>query len=50
MKSMVRRYIKDRRTIILAVGPANVDIATQEILCVSLLNYLIDLSTPDGYV
>ena len=32
VKDMVRRYIKDDRTIILAVLPANVDIATQEIL------------------
>ena len=30
--NMVRRYIKHKRTIILAVLPANVDIATQEIL------------------
>ncbi|KUI69764.1 Interferon-induced GTP-binding protein Mx1 [Cytospora mali] len=30
--SMVKRYMKDSRTIILAVIPCNVDIATQEIL------------------
>ncbi|KAJ0123005.1 Interferon-induced GTP-binding protein Mx1 [Diaporthe amygdali] len=30
--SMVKRYMKDARTIILAVIPCNVDIATQEIL------------------
>lgn len=32
VKQMVERYMKDRRTIILAVIPCNVDIATQEIL------------------
>ncbi|KAK1991093.1 interferon-induced GTP-binding protein Mx2 [Colletotrichum falcatum] len=32
VKSMVRRYIKDNRTIILAVLPSNVDVATQETL------------------
>ncbi|KAH0526343.1 hypothetical protein TsFJ059_009676 [Trichoderma semiorbis] len=32
VKNLVKRYIKDRRTIILAVLPSNVDIATQEIL------------------
>jgi Dynamin central region/Dynamin family len=32
VENMVRRFIKDPRTIILAVLPANVDIATQEIL------------------
>ena len=32
VRSMVRRYIENPRTIILAVLPANVDIATQEIL------------------
>ncbi|KAK3382335.1 P-loop containing nucleoside triphosphate hydrolase protein [Lasiosphaeria ovina] len=32
VKSLVNDYIKDRRTIILAVLPCNVDIATQEIL------------------
>ncbi|KAJ0298105.1 hypothetical protein Brms1b_013459, partial [Colletotrichum noveboracense] len=32
VKSMVKRYIKDSRTIILAVLPSNVDVATQEIL------------------
>ncbi|KAK4449599.1 P-loop containing nucleoside triphosphate hydrolase protein [Podospora aff. communis PSN243] len=32
VKHMVERYIKDDRTIILAVIPANVDVATQEIL------------------
>ncbi|KAK0616798.1 dynamin family protein [Immersiella caudata] len=32
VKNMVKRYIKDDRTIILAVVPANVDVATQEIL------------------
>ncbi|KAK4457687.1 P-loop containing nucleoside triphosphate hydrolase protein [Cladorrhinum samala] len=32
VKNMVTRYIKDSRTIILAVLPCNVDIATQEIL------------------
>ncbi|KAH0434589.1 hypothetical protein CcaCcLH18_05200 [Colletotrichum camelliae] len=32
VKSMVKRYIKDSRTIILAILPSNVDVATQEIL------------------
>ncbi|ROT42142.1 interferon-induced GTP-binding protein mx2 [Sodiomyces alkalinus F11] len=32
VKNMVKRYIKDNRTIILAVLPSNVDVATQEIL------------------
>ncbi|PNP38878.1 hypothetical protein TGAMA5MH_09102 [Trichoderma gamsii] len=32
VRGMVERYIKDDRTIILAVLPSNVDIATQEIL------------------
>ncbi|KAK2026327.1 dynamin family protein [Colletotrichum zoysiae] len=32
VKEMVKRYIKDSRTIILAVLPSNVDVATQEIL------------------
>lgn len=32
VRSLVRNYIKDDRTIILAVLPSNVDIATQEIL------------------
>src|SRR5580700_1803084 len=32
VKEMVQSYIRDDRTIILAVLPANVDIATQEIL------------------
>lgn len=32
VRNMVEGYIKDRRTIILAVLPSNVDIATQEIL------------------
>ncbi|KAK1624560.1 dynamin family protein [Colletotrichum phormii] len=32
VKKMVKRYIKDSRTIILAVLPSNVDVATQEIL------------------
>jgi len=32
VKNMVKRYIKDDRTIILAVLPSNVDVATQEIL------------------
>lgn len=32
VRKMVENYIKDRRTIILAVLPSNVDIATQEIL------------------
>ncbi|KAJ3499735.1 hypothetical protein NLG97_g119 [Lecanicillium saksenae] len=32
VKNLVKRYIKDARTIILAVLPSNVDIATQEIL------------------
>ncbi|KAK2054933.1 dynamin family protein [Colletotrichum caudatum] len=32
VKDMVKRYIKDSRTIILAVLPSNVDVATQEIL------------------
>jgi hypothetical protein len=32
VKRMVRRFIQNERTIILAVMPANVDIATQEIL------------------
>lgn len=32
VKELVRRYIKNERTIILAVLPSNVDIATQEIL------------------
>jgi len=32
VKDLVKRYIKDDRTIILAVLPSNVDIATQEIL------------------
>lgn len=32
VKNMVKRYIKDSRTIILAVLPSNVDVATQEIL------------------
>jgi hypothetical protein len=32
VKSMVQRYIDNPRSVILAVIPANVDIATQEIL------------------
>ncbi|KAF5536863.1 dynamin family [Fusarium mexicanum] len=32
VNNLVRRYIKDERTVILAVLPSNVDIATQEIL------------------
>jgi hypothetical protein len=32
VEDMVKRYIKDNRTIILAVLPSNVDVATQEIL------------------
>ncbi|PKS07314.1 hypothetical protein jhhlp_005916 [Lomentospora prolificans] len=32
VRKMVENYVKDRRTIILAVLPSNVDIATQEIL------------------
>ena len=32
VRSMVKRYMQDSRTIILAVIPCNVDIATQEIL------------------
>ncbi|KAI0604139.1 Dynamin family protein, partial [Pyrenophora tritici-repentis] len=32
VEDMVKRYIKDSRTIILAVLPSNVDVATQEIL------------------
>ncbi|CCF37109.1 interferon-induced GTP-binding protein Mx1 [Colletotrichum higginsianum] len=32
VRNMVQRYIKDQRTIILAVIPCNVDIATQEVL------------------
>ncbi|KAK2058891.1 interferon-induced GTP-binding protein Mx1 [Colletotrichum caudatum] len=32
VRNMVKRYIKDQRTIILAVIPCNVDIATQEVL------------------
>lgn len=32
VKEMVKRYIKDKRTIILAILPSNVDVATQEIL------------------
>ena len=32
VKSMVQNYMKDPRSVILAVIPANVDIATQEIL------------------
>ncbi|KAL2760859.1 hypothetical protein ACRALDRAFT_1073466 [Sodiomyces alcalophilus JCM 7366] len=32
VRSMVKRYIKDNRTVILAVLPSNVDVATQEIL------------------
>lgn len=35
VNSLVRRYIKDRRTIILAVLPCNVDIATQEIIALA---------------
>lgn len=32
VRNMVKRYIKDSRTVILAVLPSNVDVATQEIL------------------
>ncbi|KAK0368364.1 dynamin family protein [Colletotrichum limetticola] len=32
VRDMVQRYIKDSRTVILAVLPSNVDVATQEIL------------------
>src|SRR5215468_4492479 len=32
VQNMVREYIKNSRTVILAVLPSNVDIATQEIL------------------
>lgn len=35
VKNMVRSYIQDERTIILAVLAANVDLANQEILAVS---------------
>src|SRR5690606_10824248 len=35
VRNMVKRYIKDRRTIILAVLPANVDVSTQEILALA---------------
>ena len=38
VNNMVRSYIRDERTIILAVVPANVDIATQEILRVRSLD------------
>ena len=41
VKGMVKSYIKDERTIILAVVPANVDIATQEILTVSMSCHLV---------
>ena len=37
VKGMVRSYIKDERTIILAVLAANVDIANQEILDVIII-------------
>jgi hypothetical protein len=35
VNNLVKRYIKDRRTIILAVLPSNVDIATQEIIALA---------------
>jgi len=35
VNNLVKRYIKDKRTIILAVLPSNVDIATQEILALA---------------
>jgi hypothetical protein len=35
VNNLVRRYIKDKRTIILAVLPSNVDIATQEIIALA---------------
>ncbi|RDA86294.1 hypothetical protein CP532_5661 [Ophiocordyceps camponoti-leonardi (nom. inval.)] len=42
VRNMVQSYMKDRRTIILAVIPCNVDIATQEIL------KLAAAADPDG--
>lgn len=45
VKNMVRSYIRDERTIILAVVPANVDIATQEILRVSVSHKLMQIYT-----
>lgn len=42
VRSMVERYVRDRRTIIIAVLPSNVDIATQEILS------LAEDHDPDG--
>lgn len=41
VKNMVESIIKDERTIILAVIPANVDIATQEILTVCLPRHFV---------
>ena len=41
VKEMVQTYIKNERTIILAVIPANVDIATQDILKVCLRHYFV---------
>lgn len=35
MRNLVRSYVRDKRTIILAVLPANVDISTQEILALA---------------
>jgi hypothetical protein len=35
VRNMVRSYVQDKRTIILAVLPANVDISTQEILALA---------------
>ena len=41
VRDMVKFYIKGERTIILAVVPANVDIATQEILRVCISSHLV---------
>lgn len=49
VKNMVRSYIRDERTIILAVVPANVDIATQEILRVSVPHKLMQMYTDKLY-
>ncbi|KAH8889157.1 hypothetical protein GQ53DRAFT_723336 [Thozetella sp. PMI_491] len=35
VNNLVRRYIKDKRTIILAVLPSNIDVATQEIIALA---------------
>ncbi|KAJ0272106.1 hypothetical protein COL940_010625 [Colletotrichum noveboracense] len=49
VKSMVKRYIKDSRTVILAVLPSNVDVATQEILTLARRSALVRAALEADY-